>query len=311
MKDKISVIMSTYNEDLIMVAKSIESILNQTYSNLEFIIIIDNPLNLELKELLYSYESKDERIKVFVNEKNMGLVKSLNAALNQCSGKYVARMDADDISVSDRLMIQKDYLENQKLDFVFSSMMLIDVNDNHLHETNKEQLSYTDIKRIFEKGSNISTHPTWFLKKELYDELNGYREVLYCEDYDFVLRCLLKGYKIGKINHSILMYRIRENSISRTHSLEQYLNSKGILKLYKSNKLEDMNEVIRLIQNSKKCATNKEKEKFMIADSHFIYGIQLFKKKRKIDGLIRLIKSFSSSKYYTSKNLRIIKNKLM
>ncbi|WP_062351727.1 glycosyltransferase [Bacillus kwashiorkori] len=309
MNELVSVIMSTYNEETDMVEKSIESILNQSYINIEFIIILDNPENLRLKKLLYQYESYDQRVKVFVNDKNLGLVKSLNVALKQCSGRYIARMDADDISISERLMTQKEYLENNKLDFVFSSMILIDENGNKLYETNKDELSYTDVKKVLEKG-NISTHPTWFLKREVYEELDGYREVLYCEDYDFTLRCLLKGFKIGKVNQSLLMYRIRSNSISRSNSFEQYRNSIGILKLYKENSLDDMNLVFDIVKKSQSKAELKVKERFMIADKKFRKGIENIRNKQIINGLVNIFYSFFISKYYTQKNIKIILYKI-
>lgn len=101
--EKISVIMSTFNEKLEWVKEAIDSIINQTYRNIEFIIIVDNPNNIELKNMLEQYCIEDDRIKIIVNEFNIGLVKSLNKALKICSGEFIARMDADDISVKYRL----------------------------------------------------------------------------------------------------------------------------------------------------------------------------------------------------------------
>ena len=101
--DKVSVIMSTYKEPIEWIQQSVDSILNQTYKNLEFIIIVDNPEYAELVSLLNDYADSDDRISVVVNNNNIGLVKSLNKALSFCTGEYVARMDADDISLPERL----------------------------------------------------------------------------------------------------------------------------------------------------------------------------------------------------------------
>ena len=92
MEHCVSVIMCVYNEQEIWLREAIESILSQTYNNIEFIIILDNPHNYELKEIINEYSMKDSRIKLIVNEKNIGLIKSLNKGLGISKGKYIARL---------------------------------------------------------------------------------------------------------------------------------------------------------------------------------------------------------------------------
>ena len=99
----ISVIMSTYKEDEELLRESIESILNQTYKDIEFIIILDYPDNEIHQKVICEYASKDKRVHFYINQKNLGLTKSLNRGISLCTGDYIARMDADDISLSDRL----------------------------------------------------------------------------------------------------------------------------------------------------------------------------------------------------------------
>lgn len=310
MYDLISVIMSTYNEDLKWIEKSIDSILEQSYINIEFIIILDNPQNIPLKKMLEDYSRKDNRICLIINNKNMGLVKSLNIALKHCRGKYIARMDADDISEKERLKYQKEYLEKNDLDFVFSGIDVINEQGAKLFETNKKELKSHQIKKLLEI-TNATYHPTWFLKAEIYERLGGYREALYCEDYDFSLRCLSKGYRLGKMDQNILRYRVRENSISRSYSLEQFLNSKGILKLYKQNELEDFESVRKVIDNSKKVANAKEKEKYTKADRKSNDAINLIKNHKKLKGIVEVAKSILISKYYSLKYIDILKYKII
>src|SRR5699024_8677554 len=88
-KEKISVIMSVYNEKERELKAAIDSILGQTYQNLEFIIILDNPLNKELQIVIEDYVQKDSRIRFFINEQNMGLVRSLNKALKYATGGFI------------------------------------------------------------------------------------------------------------------------------------------------------------------------------------------------------------------------------
>lgn len=301
-EDLISVIMSTYNEDLKWIEESVDSILNQTYQNLEFVIILDNPNNKQLKDMLEKYRNGDNRINLIINEKNMGLVKSLNVALQHCTGKYIARMDADDISVENRLEKQKKYLEANSLDFIFSGVQVMDEYSLESYESNNNELKPDKVKRLLEI-TNCTYHPTWFIKSEAYKELGGYREVSYCEDYDFSLRSISKGYKIGKMNENILKYRIRSNSISRSFSLEQYLNMRGILKLYKRNEQQNEVKVEQMLKISKEKASNKESEKFRLADIEMNEAIGLIKQKKLISGLYKYTKSIGMSKYYRLKQL--------
>jgi len=107
----VSVLMSVFNEKEEWLKEAIDSILNQTFLNFEFIIINDNPereLNMSLLEV---YKEKDSRIVVLNNSVNIGLTKSLNVGLRLAKGKYIARMDADDISLPKRLEMQFDFLE--------------------------------------------------------------------------------------------------------------------------------------------------------------------------------------------------------
>ena len=125
--DKVSVIMSTYKEPIEWIQQSVDSILNQTYKNLEFIIIVDNPEYVELVSLLNDYADSDDRISVVVNNNNIGLVKSLNKALSFCTGEYVARMDADDVSLPERFQKEVEFLDTHKeYDFVSTPMILYD-----------------------------------------------------------------------------------------------------------------------------------------------------------------------------------------
>ena len=89
----ISVLLCTYNEPLKYLKLSIESILSQTYTNIQLIIVNDNPKRADMADLLAAYAREDSRIKYIVNPSNIGLVSSLNAGLKDAIGEYIARMD--------------------------------------------------------------------------------------------------------------------------------------------------------------------------------------------------------------------------
>lgn len=91
---------------------ALNSIVEQTYENLEIIIIIDDPQNTDAIEYFENRALKDSRIKVYVNKENLGIVKTLNRAINISTGDYIARMDADDISLVNRIKEQCDFLNS-------------------------------------------------------------------------------------------------------------------------------------------------------------------------------------------------------
>ena len=127
-EDKISVIMTVYKESKEELKESFESIINQTYKNIEFIIVIDNPKEQWRIDFIKSYN--DSRVKLVVNKENLGLPLSLNKALKLVTGNYIARMDADDISILDRLEKQLTYLKNSDCDLVGCYMQYFYDNEN-------------------------------------------------------------------------------------------------------------------------------------------------------------------------------------
>ena len=228
----VSIIMSTYNESEEWLRHSIESILSQTYTNIEFVIVLDNPKNLVIKNIISEYQKQDSRIIVVENEKNVGLVASLNRALKFCNGDYIARMDADDIAISDRIEIEVDAIEKYSVDFVMGAVRLVDEEGAAIIEQRMGNIPPDKFEKCMRYG-NISTHPTWLLKKHVYDELNGYRNIRYCEDLDFVLRAIQNGFRCYKLNDILLNYRIRANGISQSYAFEQDEKARFLRKNYR------------------------------------------------------------------------------
>ena len=113
--------MSTYNERACELSAAIDSVLNQSFTDYEFIIVCDNPNNNELKGILSAYEAKDNRVKIIYNKDNMGLALSLNVAIQASKGEYLIRMDADDICKPDRFQKQVDVMQTGKYELIWSS----------------------------------------------------------------------------------------------------------------------------------------------------------------------------------------------
>lgn len=251
----ISVLMSTYNETLKELEASVFSILSQTYQNIEFIIVDDNPTNEKLKDFLQSLS--DKRIRVFYNENNIGLVASLNKALEQARGEYIVRMDADDISAPMRIEDEFHYLCSNSLDLIGSYIELIDENDNVIKPLMKFPSSERYIRKFIKWGSCLA-HPSWFGTKRIFNDLKGYRKAPHCEDYDFLLRALKAGYKIGNIPKIELQYRIRSTGVSRTNQIDQYL-LRNYLSVLRNNINQISEEDINYFLHSNTFIVQKER----------------------------------------------------
>lgn len=217
---KISVIMSAYNESLDELNRSIDSIINQTYQNIEFIIVSDNPENKNISTAVEA--ANDQRIKFIENKENVGLVQSLNRAISEATGSFIARMDADDISKKNRLKDEMQYMQQNNLDIVGSFIEIIDEKGTVQKDTMRFPITASHVKLFMRWGSCLA-HPTWVAKSKVYQNLNGYRNVPQCEDYDFILRAIAHGYKAGNIPKVELSYRVRQSGVSKSHEEEQFL----------------------------------------------------------------------------------------
>lgn len=210
---KISVIMSVYNGERYL-SDAVESILNQSFRDFEFIIIDDCSTDNSY-DLLEKFANNDSRIKIIRKEKNIGVkgfIENLNIGLDKALGKYIARMDQDDISHPNRFKKQIDFLENNKDVFIVGcQLQLID-------EENKETgmliapTADAEIKKAMPKKISLY-HPVIMFR-------NGFNiryrdKMLYCEDYDLYLRLMTSDFKMANIDEPLLRYRIHGESISR------------------------------------------------------------------------------------------------
>lgn len=225
--------MSIYNESELELRESIDSILQQSFRDFEFIIIVDNTKNVAIVQLLEKYKDSDNRVNVIINNTNLGLAKSLNTGLENATGRYIARMDADDISTPERLQIQFDYLEHHP-DCAAVSANRIDINEKSeaLGKETKFLLSDEQVKKIMPYGSVI-IHSTVMIRKVVIDSLHGYRNMRAAQDYDLWLRMISSGYTIHIMPEKLIKFRIRSNSISNQNFFGQYIYSKYALKKFK------------------------------------------------------------------------------
>ena len=229
---KISVIMSVYNETKEQVEQSIQSILAQTYSDFELIVINDNPKSETVGKWLKHICAADDRIHLYTNAVNIGLALSMNYAAEQATGEYLARMDADDISEITRFEKQVALLEQGKYDLICTGYQYIDERGDLVELRSPVEL-YTDeqlMKQIYVK--NCIHHPTVMMTAKLFEKVGGYRDFPCAQDYDLWIRMAHAGARFHMIHEPLLCYRIRSGSVTNKKKLQQKLTLEYTRRLY-------------------------------------------------------------------------------
>jgi glycosyltransferase involved in cell wall biosynthesis len=216
-KPKISVIMAIYNGERYL-DESIRSILSQTFKDFEFIVINDASTDHSF-EIIKKFAKNDKRIKFLNNKENIGLTQSLNKGIKHAEGKYIARQDADDISLPDRLKKQFDFLEkNKNIILCGTNAVFIDENGYNLSQSNVP-IHSIKIKRKLKKGNCLIHSSIIFRNKNIY-----YREKFkYSQDYDLYLNILTMGCEIENLNEILVKSRFNFEAISFNKNYQQKL----------------------------------------------------------------------------------------
>ncbi|MFA6023462.1 MAG: glycosyltransferase family 2 protein [Candidatus Pacearchaeota archaeon] len=227
MKNKtplVSVVMPAYNTEK-YIAEAIESILNQTFKDFEFIIVDDGSTDNTL-QIIKDYAKKDKRIKVLRNEKNLKICKSLNKGIREAEGKYIARMDSDDSSLPTRLERQVEFMEkNPEYGVVGAFMELFDENTGKVLGIRK----YSDKDEVLKEKIFFYSpfaHPVTMIRKEAFYKVSFYKEVDFpSEDLNLWFR-IGEKYKFSNIQKVLLKYRYHEKSTtgSRLKAMEKRAN---------------------------------------------------------------------------------------
>ncbi|STO54143.1 glycosyl transferase [Canicola haemoglobinophilus] len=209
----ISVIIPCYNAEK-FVEKSVRSIMEQTYNNLEIILINDcSTDNTEF--ILQQLALEDKRIVYIKNDHNLKLPKTLNKGIALAQGEYIARMDADDIAVPERLETQMNFmLNNPEIDLVGTNLKHLDEHDNFTGYASAQPTEHKDIVKQLAWKCTI-VHPSILAKKSLFTELNGFDEsIVYAEDYELWIRAYLAGKKFANLAEPLLHYRIHQKQMT-------------------------------------------------------------------------------------------------
>ena len=211
----VSVLLSTYNSEE-SIGESIDSLLSQTYKNLE-ILISDDGSTDSTKEICKKFQLKDERILLFSNKKNIGLTKSLNNLAQKASGSLIARHDADDISLPYRIEEQIQFMKKKKLDAVTTRSLV--------KQNNKKRpgISFYIPDKILINRKNPFIHGTLIIKKNVFQEIGYYDErFYYAQDYKLFYDLLDKGYKVKTLNKALYILNTENNISSENLERQNY-----------------------------------------------------------------------------------------
>lgn len=201
----VSIIMGAYNcEDFI--DRCIDSVLLQSYVNWELVVCDDCSTDNTYTKLM-NYKETDGRVIVIRNEVNKRLAASLNNCLAIAKGKYIARLDADDECLPERLKIQVEFLEShENIDVVGSSRILFDENGDY---GVAESIEFPQKENLL--LDTPFAHPTIMMRKKVYEELGGYsvsEETMRCEDLDLWIRFFEKGYRGYNLQQPLYRYHL-------------------------------------------------------------------------------------------------------
>lgn len=243
----VTVLMSVYNTKEEYLRQSIESILQQSFTDYEFIIFNDCS-NEKTSKILREY--KDKRIRLIENSENRGLTKNLNTGIDLARGKYLARMDADDISLPNRLKIQHSYMEKHPD---------VDILGGYILSENRKHLCWRffpqELRRVNLLFGNCGIyHPSAFFRMDFLND----NEMRYNEEFDKSQDYELwtRAFRIGKLavcNKLILYYRRHEGQISvnsvtsrRQKELEEQVRKNLFIELLNSIAAQECMQLLNL-----------------------------------------------------------------
>jgi len=221
----VSVLMGAYNEEA-RLKDTIDSILSQTYTNFEFVIVDDGSKD-GTAEILRRYATNDRRIVIVKNPQNIGLTKSLNRGLEQVKGEFVARIDAGDISHLDRLTKQVEYLlNNENISIVGTNAYWIN-SKKEIIGICRFPLKPSDVKNRLYGQTSIALHPSLMIRTQLFKAMGPFNALNPTSiEYELYFRTIYNGYNIANLPE-YLMFILRDDkgiSVERIKRefIEQY-----------------------------------------------------------------------------------------
>ena len=241
----ISVVMPVYNGEKFL-KEAIESILNQTYKDFEFLIVYDESTDGTLS-IIQEFQEKDARV-VLINGDKEGISGALNKGIKEAKGKYIARMDADDISLPIRFEKQISHMQNLGLDICGGHSLLID-SDGKINGIGIMPRSH-DLCGLAMMFRVPFPHPGVMIRKGfLTDYSLEYGQSTYqaAEDFDMWVRMFSAGAKFGNVDDIVVQYRVLSDSLSIVNTAESRRDVRGLVKMFRAEHQQYLSDVIKHI----------------------------------------------------------------
>lgn len=235
----VSLIMSVYNgEDYL--SEALDSVLHQTFTNWELIVINDCSTD-GTAAILERYSAMDSRVRVYTNDVNLRLPSSLNKALSLAGGRYIARMDADDICLPDRLQKQYEFMQSHP-DVALSSCRFMTLKNGVIASGGCGGKNDAESIKALLLVTNPILHPGIIAKAEVIREL-GYDKNFTCtEDMELWTRFVLAGHKVEILSDYLMIYRLHDKQITETTLDKQRGEVLAVQRQYAATLLEAMSE---------------------------------------------------------------------
>jgi len=230
----ISVVIPVFNGEH-FIASAIESVLAQTYKNVEIIVVNDGSTD-GTEEILKGYQDKI----TLLFQKNAGQSSARNYGIKKAKGQFIALLDADDLFVSNKLVKQMDLISKNNLEICCSEFETIDENDAFIRNVSVPALDMNQALDKFLEGNFICTS-TMIFKKDLFEKLEGFDVNLQgAEDGDLWFRMLTTGARLGCVRENLLKYRLHSGNYSKNFFKMMQFRNKVHLRQYEYLKSKNM-----------------------------------------------------------------------
>ncbi|QES89195.1 glycosyltransferase family 2 protein [Rhizosphaericola mali] len=283
---KVSVLIPVFNGEK-FILESLNSILNQTFQDFEIIIIDDYSTDNTISII---NSINDNRIKLFKNSENLKIIRTLNKGILHCNGTYIVRMDADDISLPNRIESQVAFMDKNP-DIVLSGCSINRFSENYsIKDLRGGDDATIRSKLLFDTAIN---HPSAIIRHSVIIEnkLEYPKEYLHTEDYALWYEISQFG-KLANLGEVLLRYRMHGNNLSMQNNKTQYQNMNRM-------RIRIMND---FLEKSKVTEVSKVTEEYLYLLS--LDKVTIFEMKRMDDLLVKIIKINETSKVYDDKGIK-------
>lgn len=248
----VTVLMSMYKPNYDELVETITSVINQTFVELEFLIIQDDNTD-EITKISNKIANFDDRITIIKNSSNLGLIDSLNKGLNLASGKYIARIDVGDIWLKEKLSKQVKLLETDDTLVICGTFATIIDKNGKFIKNSELSINNDEINNDINCCRNPFFHPSVMFRK--HNKLQYNSDALYCEDYEMWIKYSYLG-KMSNIPEYLLQYRIDFQSITNSKRYLAFWNISHIFFNYIELKHNNLNPIDNKIKITSKSTMN-------------------------------------------------------